>query len=115
MSTRYRGPSRYSRQGRRRPRDVELRVHTFVSAYLKAAALFGFCLSIAPVLSVFLYFGCGLALSRFVSRRMEEGPVTWNWHLASIADIVRVKLTMVVWWPIAMPHLVWQLAVYKHL
>lgn len=68
----------------------------------------------API-CVLAYFAIGLWLSRFVASRFAAGPIEWNWYLASLADVSRAKLSMLIRWPIAFPVLIWELSVFKFL
>lgn len=101
-------------------RGVEpLRIREFVVAYLigLGAWLSSIALSVtlhAPISSI-VYFVIGVLLTRFISRRIERGPLQWNWHMASIADIARAKLSTLLGWPIALPVLIWQLLLFKFL
>lgn len=50
------------------------------------------------VLLPFVYIGCGIYMSRTVSRVVE-----WSEHHASLADIARVKRELWFKWPIEIP------------
>lgn len=66
-------------------------------------------------ISILVYFVVGFLLTQFVSRQIERGPLEWNWHLASVADIARAKLSTLLGWPIALPALIWHLVLFKFL
>lgn len=57
-----------------------------------------------------IYLGCGVAMSRTVSR-----TVTWNEHLASLSDIARVKRSIWLGWLISIPLLIWDFFVAERL
>ncbi len=111
-----RRPSRKYRRQFRKP----FRIREFVAAYL--AAIFSWSvLTILvadkwPFLSLLIYVLAGFLITQFVSRRFERGgALRWNWHLASIADIARAKISMLLTWPVALPVLIWQLMIFKFL
>ena len=113
---------RYSvgyRNGRGRGRHQPLRIREFVLAYLAGltAWLGSLALSVVVVfpISPLVYLIVGYFLTRFVTRRFDRGPLSWNWHIASLADVARAKFSTFLAWPVALPVLIWQLMLFKFL
>lgn len=94
-------------------------IREFVVAYLIGIA--SWAASIALSIALGIPFGLvayptiGFFLTRFATKRFEQGQLHWNWHTTSIGDLVRAKLAMLFGWPIGFPKLIGQLLVYRNL
>lgn len=108
------GDNARSRQWRRWNRVEPYRIRELVAAYLVGLAIWILSLGVSIALNIPLAFVAhvfvGFFLSRFVSRR-----IVWNWHTSNIGDIARAKWATFIGWQLAIPILIWQLAVYKFL
>jgi hypothetical protein len=100
-------PRRGAVRGRR---PAPYRLSAFVLAYVLALVTVIGALFIGGLLAIPIYFLVGIALSRFISRR-----VRW-WKIANnVENVASVKVHTVLAWPIAVPRFVFTVALAKWL
>ncbi len=103
---RYPGPRR---EYRGRPRGVVRRhgypLGQFILYYLLALLTVGISFAISPGLGIVAYPVAGYILNRLILRDMY-----WQKYITTLADVARVKVAMLVLWPLTYLRLLAQIA-----
>jgi len=66
------------------------------------------CLFLVPPLLILVYPGCGIALSRFIGRR-----IIWWEFTANIHNVAADKLRTILTWPLSVPVFIVKLFIAK--
>jgi hypothetical protein len=78
-------------------------------------SLFNRLMPAHPGLLVFAFVVLHLAIGVFLNRRVLRDLIEWHPFLATLDNVARAKIGMVVFWPVRYPVLFIKIAANKHL